>query len=106
MVKEIESYTEFQQIINSGDVVVFDFFATWCPPCKAISPDFERLAGQNTSVKFYKVNVDNQEQVSEEVSIRAMPTFMVFKDGNKVKELVGAELKALENLVTAAAALT
>ncbi|KIM69951.1 hypothetical protein SCLCIDRAFT_102060 [Scleroderma citrinum Foug A] len=82
--------------INSGDVVVFDFFATWCPPCKAISPDFERLAGQNTSVKFYKVNVDNQEQVSEEVSIRAMPTFMVFKDGNKVKELVGAELKALE----------
>lgn len=66
-----EAHSDTLQI-NSGDVVVFDFFATWCPPCKAISPDFERLAGQNTSVKFYKVNVDNQEQVSEEVSIRAV----------------------------------
>ena len=68
---EYGAHTTIWQI-NGDDAVVIDFFADWCPPCKAISPVFEGLAGENTSVGFYKVNVDNQEQIAAEVGIRAV----------------------------------
>ena len=68
---EYGAHTNIWQI-NGDDAVVIDFFADWCPPCKAISPVFEGLAGENTSVGFYKVNVDNQEQIAKEVGIRAV----------------------------------
>ncbi len=58
--------------INSGDYAVFDFWATWCGPCKVISPIFERLSDQFTSVKFYKVDVDAAEEISQEVGVRAV----------------------------------
>ncbi|KAF8481627.1 thioredoxin-like protein [Russula ochroleuca] len=105
-VTPINSHSDFQNIIKSGRVVVVDFWATWCGPCRVISPVFEKLSNNNYSgVEFYKVDVDEQSDISQEVGIRAMPTFAIFKDGQKVNELVGANPAGLETLISQAVTL-
>ncbi|KIJ54429.1 hypothetical protein M422DRAFT_241672 [Sphaerobolus stellatus SS14] len=105
-VKEISSFEQFNELINSGKVIVIDFWATWCGPCRVISPIYEKLAdsGDYSGVEFYKVDVDSQEQISSEVGIRAMPTFAVFKDGKKVKDMLGANPTGLTQLLAEAKA--
>ncbi|KAJ2923361.1 hypothetical protein H1R20_g13733, partial [Candolleomyces eurysporus] len=106
-VTEIKNQDEFKTIINSGKPVVIDFWATWCGPCRVISPIFEKMAADpnHSGVEFYKVDVDKQQEISQEVGIRAMPTFMLFKDGNKAGDLLGANPTGLETLVKAAVSL-
>ncbi|KAE8321332.1 thioredoxin-like protein [Aspergillus sergii] len=100
-VTPLNSHSEFQALINSGQVVIIDFWAEWCGPCRAISPFFEKLASdpQFSSIKFVKVNVDEQEDISQQCGIRAMPTFKVFQDGQPLDELTGANPQGLEALV-------
>ncbi|RPD64761.1 thioredoxin [Lentinus tigrinus ALCF2SS1-7] len=99
VVKVVSSLEEFKTIINGDKPAVFDFWATWCGPCKLISPIFEKLSEQTDAVDFYKVDVDEAQDIAQEVGVRAMPTFMAFKQGNKVKEVVGANPPALQGLV-------
>ncbi|KAH7886329.1 thioredoxin-like protein [Phlebopus sp. FC_14] len=101
-VQPITSKAQFDQIINSDKVVFIDFWATWCGPCRLISPVFETLAKNFSEVaEFYKVDVDEQLDISQEVGIKAMPTFLAFKNGQKVGDLVGANQNALHNLIQA-----
>lgn len=73
--------------------------ATWCGPCKVIAPHIVKMSDAFPSVRFYKLDVDEVPDVAQELGVRAMPTFIVFKNGEKVKEVVGANQKALQTLV-------
>ncbi|KAE8378765.1 thioredoxin [Aspergillus bertholletiae] len=100
---DIKSAAEFKEKVlseNAGPVVV-DCFAEWCGPCKAISPKLAALSTVHTGAKFYKIDVDELSEVAAELGIRAMPTFIFFKNGQKVNEVVGANPPALEAGITA-----
>ena len=80
-------------------LIVLDCFATWCGPCKVIAPEIVKFSNSDTykdKVDFYKIDVDEVPDVAQELSVRAMPTFMFFKGGEKVHEVVGANKRALE----------
>ncbi|KAF7155405.1 hypothetical protein CNMCM5623_007476 [Aspergillus felis] len=100
-VTAITSYELFHEIINGDKPAVIDFWATWCGPCRVISPVFEKLSDvpEYGDVEFYKVDVDEEEKIAQEVGIRAMPTFVAFKDGQKVDELIGASPENLRSLL-------
>ncbi|CAI7621981.1 thioredoxin [Penicillium manginii] len=96
-VAEITSKADFlAKILNSEDLVVLDCWAPWCGPCKAISPKIEELSQNHTEAKFYKVDVDQVPDVAQELGIRAMPTIIYFKKGEKYHEVVGANPPAIE----------
>ncbi|KAH8173439.1 thioredoxin domain-containing protein [Sarocladium implicatum] len=101
-VHDVKSKEEFAEALKKP-VVVLDCFAEWCGPCKAISPILQKLSDDpaNQDIHFVKIDVDELPQLSAELGIRAMPTFIFFKDGEKSKELVGANPPALQKLVEA-----
>ena len=86
--KIVES-NEFKSEIESG-VTIVDFFATWCGPCKMLSPVLEGLAGEmEGKVNFIKVDIDQSLELASEFQISSVPTMVIFKDGQKVDQLVG-----------------
>nr|XP_046237499.1 thioredoxin [Scatophagus argus] len=99
MVHQVEDLDEFKKILKeSGDkLVVVDFTATWCGPCKQIGPFFEELSrhSENKNVIFLKVDVDEAQDVSEHCKISCMPTFHFYRNGEKVGEFSGANKDTL-----------
>ncbi|KAK9449859.1 thioredoxin-like protein [Limtongia smithiae] len=105
MIKDLKSIDEFHTAIAEDKVTVIDFYATWCGPCKVIAPKVHAFSEEFTEgIEFYKIDVDEVSDVASEVGIRAMPTFMLFKNGQKIKEIVGANPTALKTAITSSLA--
>jgi len=98
MVKTVSDLTEFEAILKDNKMVVVDFFAQWCGPCKVIAPEIEKLSHDdaNKSIVFLKVDVDEAEEIATKYEIRAMPTFIYFKDGAKLTSNQGASLPTVK----------
>ncbi|KAL2862329.1 thioredoxin family protein [Aspergillus lucknowensis] len=104
-VKPIKSKEEYlEKIKNSKNPIVLDCYADWCGPCKAIAPQINAFAQEYSNIEFYQIDVDELTDVAEELGIRAMPTFIFFKDGEKVKDVVGANPQAIQLAIQTLAA--
>eukprot|EP01006_Ploeotia_vitrea_P000816 TRINITY_DN103700_c0_g1_i1.p1 TRINITY_DN103700_c0_g1~~TRINITY_DN103700_c0_g1_i1.p1 ORF type:complete len:124 (-),score=23.36 TRINITY_DN103700_c0_g1_i1:154-492(-) len=100
-VKVIATADEFKTAIATGDkdLAVIDWYATWCGPCRAMAPKVTAYADKYKNVGFYKIDVDELEDLSAEQGITAMPTFQLWVKGSKVKEFKGANAVTLEELI-------
>ncbi|KAF2229663.1 thioredoxin [Viridothelium virens] len=96
-VHNLSKKTEFDEVLAQKDkLIVLDCFATWCGPCKIIAPQVVKFSDTYPTAAFYKLDVDEVPDVAQELGIRAMPTFILFRNGEKVAEVVGANPKVLE----------
>ena len=82
-------------VLKSSVPVLVDYWAEWCSPCKMIAPILDEIAGDyHGKLKIAKVNVDENQQVTQKYGIRSIPTLMIFKDGNVQAQKVGAMSKS------------
>lgn len=94
-VTKVSTNDEFNHHLSENDLLFVDFYAEWCGPCKRIAPSVETLSHKYTSVKFLKVDVDDDHTLAEQYNVKAMPTFLFFKKGSYTS-VVGADLNKIE----------
>lgn len=81
---------EFDSLITSNELVVFDFTATWCGPCKMIAPLMDKLAEEYEGrAKVFKVDLDQNQSLAKRLSIRSIPAVMIYKNGTLMETIVG-----------------
>ncbi len=83
-----------EEVIKSDKPVLLDFWASWCGPCRMVSPIVDEIAEERDDIKVGKINVDEEEELAAKFGIVSIPTLIVMKDGKIVNESAGARPKA------------
>ena len=84
----------FQTIINTDKKILIDFFATWCGPCRMVSPIVDEIADEHPEFVVAKIDVDQNPELAGEFGVMSIPTLVVIKDGKVVNQATGARPKA------------
>ncbi len=92
MIKHIETNTELNELLSQGDVLL-DFFATWCGPCKMLSPVLEELDREGFPVQIVKVDTDEATDLALAFGVQAIPTLIYFHEGKEVRRDMGYKRK-------------
>jgi len=96
----------FEKTVNESPMVIVDFWAPWCGPCRGFAPVYEKASEVHTDVVFAKVNTDEQQELAGAFNIRSIPTLMVFREKVILFQQAGAlPGQALEQVITQAKAL-
>ncbi|MCU0431323.1 MAG: thioredoxin [Cytophagaceae bacterium] len=92
----------FQELIQSETPLLVDFYATWCGPCKAMAPALEEIASRwNEKIKVIKIDIDKNPEAAQQWKIQAVPTLMLFRQGNVLARQAGAmSLGEMEKLLS------
>ncbi|WP_213815272.1 thioredoxin [Glaciihabitans sp. dw_435] len=96
--KDVTDATFVDDVLNSSDTIMVDFWAEWCGPCKAVSPILDAIASEHSDkIKIVKLNVDDNPEMAMKYQITSIPAMKVFRGGEVVKTVIGAKPKpALE----------
>ena len=80
-----------EKVLKSDKPVLVDFWAEWCGPCKSIAPSLEEISNEmNDKLLVAKINIDENPKIAQEYNIRSIPALMLFKEGKKISEIMGA----------------
>lgn len=88
MIKELEKEENLEEELNS-DIVIIDFFATWCGPCKMLAPILEKYVEKNNNIKVIKIDVDNFQSLAKKHAIMSVPTLLFYKNKNLIRKEIG-----------------
>jgi len=80
----------FDDSLLKNKLLLVDFWAEWCGPCKTMHPIFSRMARKYDHVRFARLNVDNSQDIAKKFGVQSIPTFIMFKDGKVIQQMVGA----------------
>jgi thioredoxin 1 len=89
MVEHITNDKFDSDVLQSEKAVIVDFYADWCGPCKRLAPIFSELSEEMDSVKFLKVNVEDESELAGKYAVQSIPTLIIFKDGEPVERIMG-----------------
>ena len=89
-VTKIDKSNFQEEVVNYKGIVLVDFFAEWCGPCKMTGPIIDELAEEMKNIKFVKVDVDANQELSSQYNVFSIPTFVIFKNGEAINQFVGA----------------
>lgn len=100
MLKYVNSSNFKEEILKNDKVVLVDFYADWCGPCKMIAPILEKIGSERSDFDIAKINVDECQDLAYEYNVQAIPTMVIFKDGKAVNSITGfmAESQIIESL--------